>query len=356
MKNNNELGKVFSNYKFIELDEIQECNFDVPTNVISPIGVIKTNRISFTKGAEIYNYSLTAPMIIDSYIGKILIYNSISFYKSGKIKSCVLVSPIEISVSVNCLQVSQIEFYESGKINSCGLIPSQAVITSMGIIKFCKIVSFYENGNVKTCFFSKTQHLISSIGPLKISRVIDFYENGQIKCSAITKQNIETPAGVLNIKIIFFHKSEKIDSCVLTVPQEIKTPIGHLNIIGVGFYESGTIKNCSFNYGSSQDINTPAGFLKVHNISFYENGKIELCGLDNNLPQDINTPCGILKVITISFYKNGKIKMCYPINDLIINDINYKWKNIGWDEDRNFIGEFIYNFEINDYILKNDKT
>lgn len=220
--------------------------------------------------------------------GKIENIPSAIFYSTGELEECRLSEYFEINTSIGKLIpryeddgvrskfTKSISFYKSGDVKSVSLNSQMSVSTPIGNIP-AELVTFYENGKIKKVFplngritaywteqneyeLAKEMEFKFIFGAFKIKVVcVSFYEDGEIKSLTLWQKDsvsINTPCGTINIRIgISMYKNGALRSCEPKEPILTCTPIGDImaydiNAIGIdggknslNFNEDGTIKS-----------------------------------------------------------------------------------------------------------------
>lgn len=212
---------------------------------------------------------------------------SVNFYLTGEIEECMINKKNKINVMGKML----IPLYEY----------------SNGRKKYIPSLTFYKSGNIKTISLNKNEVIETKEGAFEVEK-ISFYEEGGIKrlflldgkLSAYWTEDDEYnlakyyafkfPFGNFKAKIISlqFYSSQKIKSITFW-PKEIisiETDVGKIQVrIGLGLYENGKLRSCE-PYKPTKVL-TPIGMIQaydanaigihgeINSLNFYEDGTVK---------------------------------------------------------------------------------
>ncbi|MHB8061099.1 MAG: membrane-binding protein [Ruminiclostridium sp.] len=231
---------------------------------------------------------------------------SFTTYESGEIKECRLNNYNLISTKygdfvpqykdpgIRKKELKSLSFYKSGAIRSISLEEQTNIITSIGTFP-AELVTFFEDGSINSLFPLNGQ----------IGFSWSEEEEGQLS----QKFDFEFLFGKFSAKIIGlrFYKNGKVRSLILW-PDEIitiNTPIGEIPIrIGFKLFEDGTLE--SFEPAEPISVKTPIGSINAFDIN-----ALAVDADENSLRFDRNGRLTSLVTsgdIIIIRKNNGKIK------------------------------------------------
>lgn len=234
--------------------------------------------------------------------GIILGITSVNFYLTGEIEECMINKKNEINVMGKNLiplyeyskerkkYIPSLTFYKSGNIKTISLNKSEVIETKEGAFEVEKI-SFYEEGGIKRLFLldgklsaywteddeynlAKYYNFKFSFGNFKAKIIsLQFYLSQKIKSITLWPKeiiNIETDVGKIQVRIgLGLYENGKLRSCEPYKPTKVLTPIGMIqaydaNAIGIhgeinslNFYEDGTVKS----------LKTTTNYIEVYKSS-----------------------------------------------------------------------------------------
>jgi len=218
--------------------------------------------------------------------------SSLEKYPDGSIEGCTLLERNEIQTACGVLipqyedssvrrkHIHSVTFYKSGRIKSIALHEQTMVKTSAGVLP-AELLTFYESGRLKRVFplngkisaywteedeFGLAEELPFAFifGAFSV-RVISvyFYESGAVKGLTLWPNEVvglRLPAGEAQARIgISLYPDGRLKSFEPALPQPVGTPLGvieayHDNAIGIngdnnslGFYPNGAVKHLATN-------------------------------------------------------------------------------------------------------------
>ncbi|MCR3761429.1 hypothetical protein KYB31_20860 [Clostridium felsineum] len=228
--------------------------------------------------------------------GKLKGISNAEYYEDGQISECKLTEYCELVTDLGILvpkfqedgvrtkNTRSLSFYRSGKLKSISLNTSSIIKTSIGDIK-AELLTFYESGNIKKLF--------------PVNGKITAFWPEQKEYNLAEELNLTLKIGNIASKLvaISFYDSKKLKSLTFWTRDQISvaSPIGKVKVrMGIAFYESGEIK--SLEPINKISVNTPIGVIRAYDIT-----AIGLSG-------DVNSLC---------FYENGEIKALVSSTDRI---------------------------------------
>lgn len=210
------------------------------------------------------------------------------FYEGGKIKECTINSPNKVVTHYGILVpqfddsvprkkfTNSMSFYKSGFLKSIALENQTLIKTSYGTYP-AELLTFYESGAIKRIF------------PLNGKITGYWSEEDEYKLAPSLNINLESRLIKAKIISIYFYESGEIKGLTLWSKEKIVVFIPNVNPvlvrIGITFYKDGSIK--SLEPGIPTMLDTPVGKIEAFNTSpigihgdlnsleFYNDGKIK---------------------------------------------------------------------------------
>jgi len=212
---------------------------------------------------------------------------SVNFYLTGELEDCVVTKENKINVMGRLLTplyeysngrkkyIPSLTFYKSGKLKTISLNKSEAIETKEGNFKAEKII-FSEEGVLKRLFMldGKLSAYWSEEDEYNLAEYYEFkFSFAAFKAKIISLQ---------------FYPSEKIRSITFWPKESISvnTIFGKIQVrIGLGLYENGKLRSCE-PYKPTKVI-TPIGIIQAYDanalgihgetnsLNFYEDGTIK---------------------------------------------------------------------------------
>ncbi|MCD2347716.1 serpin family protein [Clostridium guangxiense] len=228
--------------------------------------------------------------------GKVRGVSTAYYYPTGEINECTVNKYCELKTNLGVLiprykedgirskNTKSISFYKSGNIRSISLNERTIVPTPIGEIK-AELITFYENGNLKRLF------------PLNGKITAYWTEKNEYELAEELKFNFQF--GRLKNKVICinFYDSGQVKSLTFWSKDTvtIDTPNGKMQVrIGISTYEDGKLKTCE--PASQVNVDTPIGSITAYDIN-----ALGINGDKNSL----------------NFYENGRVKSLYTSTDMI---------------------------------------
>lgn len=226
---------------------------------------------------------------------------SMNFYLTGELEECMISKENKINVMGKRLTplydysngrkkyIPSLTFYKSGNIKTISLNKSEVIETKEGIFEAEKIM-FHEGGDIKRLFLldGKLSAYWSEDDEYNLAKYYDFkFSFGNFKAKIISLQfylsqkmksitlwpkevvNVETNVGKIKVRIgLGLYENGKLRSCEPYKPTKVRTPIGMIqaydaNAIGIhgetnslNFYEDGTVKS----------LKTTTNFIEVYKL------------------------------------------------------------------------------------------
>jgi len=386
---------------FYDNGNIDRVDLSSAQIINTSVGKLKMDgTLYFHQSGKFLGAYLAEHQIIKTPVGNFKV-KYVSFYENNKLKSIQTSEPTDFANNLGNFKIKGASFYENGKILSVEIVPQN--INLDGIFNV-KEIQFYESGAVRRLILDKVKPYDFDGKVINITSVY-LDENMNKIGFDISPVEIKTSVGSFNVKTIYFYENNKLKSIELVEPVSVnsinnciklsfyhngslfnavinkpilyQSPLGNFSVIGFYFDISDSTKIIGINFDKPTFVRTPVGSLRM--TSLFYSDKIVKGGSIIEKPVNVfnkrffvnylgfNDKGKIIKIVLskpqiikigklsfnvmdkMFFYETGKVKAIVIKDKVVMNDKEYKEKDmLIFAEDETFIGKGKYDSDKDD--------